>query len=280
MISICIKENNKSLQNYLVNEIKKSNIDTIQYSQHSFKIYENLIIHYKGNNEEVFFNFLAKILSNAIIRFYESIKIKRLIHFNYFYFTKSEQNIIFDEYKILIKKSSKEDKNFKLNLVYESLYNYLKSNKAIIIEGFVNFRLQSYIAFLCELLQEAVNQFLIDREYIEFVNLLKEYVESKVPKENTINLIYINSQAILLSQDGNIIDLEQFDSKYLSDISFCNNDYVLNTLVGLLPNKIILHLITPKDNFIKTIELIFGNKVKACKGCDLCSAYKMLNLNS
>ena len=83
---------------------------------------------------------------------------------------------------------------------------------------------------------------------------------------------------MLLSEEGNLIDLEVFDSKYLSDITFCNNDYVLNTLVGLIPYKINLHLISPKDNFIKTIELIFGDKVVYCQGCNLCSAYKILNL--
>ena len=100
-----------------------------------------------------------------------------------------------------------------------------------------------------------------------------------MPDSKQVNLIYVNNEAILLSEDGNLIDLDVFDSKYLSDISFSNNDYVLNTLVGLIPNRIILHLISPKDNFIKTIELIFGDKVMYCKSCNLCSAYKILNLN-
>ena len=117
-----------------------------------------------------------------------------------------------------------------------------------------------------------------DKEYIEFVNLLKGYVDSKVPNNKVVNLVYVNSEAILLSSDGNLIELDLFDSKYLSDITFCNNDYVLNTLVGILPSKIILHLVSAKDVFIKTVELIFGDKVSVCPGCELCTAYKMLNL--
>ena len=129
-----------------------------------------------------------------------------------------------------------------------------------------------------DLLQEAVNQFVLDKEYIEFINLLKGYVDSKVPNNKVVNLVYVNSEAILLSSDGNLIELDLFDSKYLSDITFCNNDYVLNTLVGILPSKIILHLVSAKDVFIKTVELIFGDKVSVCPGCELCTAYKMLNL--
>ena len=278
MISICIKENNIKLQDYLINEINKSGIDNILFSKHSFKQYDNLIVHYKGEDIDVFYDFLSKIIANAFIKFYEPIKVNRLIHFDYFYFDKNDKKIIFDEYKILIDKISNYEKELKFRKISVPLRDYLKNNKSIILEGFLNFRLRDYIEYLKELLQEAVNQFLIDKEYIEFVNLLKGYVDSKVPNNELVNLVYVNNEAILLSQDGNIIALDEFDLKYLSDISFSNNDYVLNTLVGILPSQIVLHLATPKDNFIKTIELIFGNKVKTCSGCDLCSAYKILNL--
>ena len=278
MISICIKDNSKDLQNFLINEINKSGIDNILYSKHSFKIYDNVIVHYKGNDVEAFYDFLSKTLSRSIEIFYEHKKVRRLIQFEYFYFDRNDKKIIFDEYKILINKISNHEKKLKFNKINIPMKNYLKDNKSIVLEGFLNFRLREYIAYLRDLLQESVNQFIIDKEYIEFVNLLKDYVDSKIPNKDIVNLVYVNNEAILLSQNGNIIKLDEFDSKYLSDISFSNNDYVLNTLVGLLPKQIILHLSTPEDNFIKTIELIFGDKVKICKGCSLCSAYEILNL--
>ena len=278
MISVCIKDNNINLLNYLINEINNSGFDNIIYSRHSFKIYENLIVHYKGENIDTFYEFLSKIVANAIIIFYEQNKIKRLINFDYFYFEKNDKKIIFDEYKILVNKVSMFEKEQKLSLVCSPIKSFLKVNKVIVLEGFLNFRLREYIAYLRELLQEAVNQFILDKEYIEFVNLLKEYVDSKVPNKESVNLVYVNSEALLLSQDGNIITLDKFDSKYLSDITFSNNDYVLNTLVGIVPSIIILHLVSPKDNFIKTVELIFGDKVHYCHGCSLCSAYEILNL--
>ena len=259
MISVCIKDNNINLLDYLINEINNSGLDNIFYSRHSFRVYENLIVHYKGENKDFFYDFLSKVVANAIIIFYEEKKVRRLIHFDYFYFEKSDKNIIFDEYKILVNKVSLFEKEQKFSLVCSPLNSFIKNNKSIVLEGFLN-------------------QFILDKEYIEFVNLLKDYVDSKVPNKESVNLIYVNNEALLLSQDGNIIALDKFDSKYLSDISFSNNDYVLNTLVGIIPSKIYLHLVSPKDNFIKTIELIFGDRVKYCQGCQLCSAYEILNL--
>ena len=270
MISICIKENNLLLLDYLINEIEESNFDNIKYSKHSFKLYDNLIIHYLGENNEIFFDFISKLISKAIIQFYEEINVKKLINFDYFYFEKNDRKIIFDEYKLLINKISDFEKEQKFTLIYSPLRSFIKSNKAIVLEGFINFRLKEYNEYLRSLLQEAVNQFILDKEYIEFVNLLKGYVDSKIPDNKEVNLIYVNNEALLLSEDGNIIDLDIFDSKYLSDITFNNNDYVLNTLVGLIPCKINLHLVSPKDNFIKTIELIFGDKVQYCQAREQC----------
>lgn len=278
MISICIKDSHSQFLKCLFQELKKSNISDMYYSKHSFKIYENIIVHYKGDSVNKFYQILSLAISNAIMFYYEPKLVKQSIGKDYFYFDPSDKKVIFDEYKILVKKSSKDDSEKKMNMLSKPLIEYLKDNKSIIIEGFLNFRLPDYKNHLDDNIQEAVNQFILDKEYFEFVNLLKSYVDSKIPNDKIVNLVYVNSEAILLSSNGDIIKLDSFDSIYLSDITFSNNDYVLNTLVGLLPSKIILHLITPKDNFIDTIKLIFDNKVIECDGCEMCHAYNTLKM--
>ena len=278
MISICIKDSHSQFLKCLFNEFKKINIPDIHFSKHSFKIYENIIVHYKGDFANKFYQVLSFAICNAIIIYYEPKLVKQFIGRDYFYFEKSDKKIIFDEYNILVNKLSKEEYTEKINIISKPLIEYLKNNKSIIIEGFLNFRLPDYMNHLDYYVQEAVNQFILDKEYFEFVNLLKSYVDSKIPNNKVVNLVYVNSEAILLSDNGDIIKLDSFDSVYLSDITFSNNDYVLNTLVGLLPAQIILHLITPQDNFINTIKLIFENKVTECTSCEMCNAYKILKM--
>lgn len=278
MISICIKENNTDLLDYIMQELKASHFESISFSRHCFKIYENVIVHYKGSDFERFFSLISKLLTQAFFIYYEPYILRRLINFDYFYFDDTDKKIIIDEYKIIVQNQSLVDENERFSAVFKPVLSYVSTNKCIFFNGFVSFRLSDYMIIMEDLLQEAVNQFVLDKEYIEFVNLLKGYVDSKVPNNKVVNLVYVNSEAILLSSNGNLIELDLFDSKYLSDITFCNNDYVLNTLVGILPSKIILHLVSAKDVFIKTVELIFGDKVSVCPGCELCTAYKMLNL--
>lgn len=271
MISLCIKDNHSNIQDFLMKKISESTIPNIYYSKHNFKIYKNVIIHYVGTNKDDFYSFMSHVISDTIANFYEPLIIKRLINSQYFYFDPSDKKAILEEY------SASSDKCDDRNNYYE-IYKYIKENKSIILDGFVNFRMPNYVATLDELLENAVSKFVLDKEYLEFVSLLKIYVDSKIPEPIKVNLIYVNKESILLDENGDVIPAHDFDSEYLSDISFSQNDYALNTLIGELPQTITLHLISPKDEFINTLELIFGERIKICDGCEICSAYKLLNL--
>lgn len=271
MISICIKDTNPNIQNFLMNKIKLSNIPNIYYSKHNFKIYKNVIVHYLGNNTYDFYNFISNIISDTIINFYEPKIVKRLICNDYFYFDTQDKQTIFEEYNLLLEKNTDRK-------IFPEIHKYIKENKYIILEGFVNFRLSNYVKTLNELLENAVSKFVMDKEYLEFVSLLKLYIDSKIPEPISLNLIYVNNEATLLDEKGNIVNVQTFDNDYVSDISFSKNDYVLNTLISNLPKEIHLHLISPKDEFINTLELIFGERLTICSGCEICSAYKLLNL--
>ena len=130
-----------------------------------------------------------------------------------------------------------------------------------------------------EIVDFAVNQFIIEKEYTEFINLLKVYIDSKEPQTKLVHLIYTNGESILLDENKNVIVLDDyiFNAQYLSDISFSSNDFALNTLLTLLPKKIEVHLISLEDEFIHTLKLIFSNRISICTDCNICKTYRVLN---
>ena len=77
--SICIKTNNKNIINYLLNEFEYFDIEDTYISVCKFKYYNNIIIHYKGKNKNIFFKNLSTVLTYTIIDFYEPILIRKLI---------------------------------------------------------------------------------------------------------------------------------------------------------------------------------------------------------
>lgn len=131
-------------------------------------------------------------------------------------------------------------------------------------------------------MDEAVNSFIVEKEYLEFVSLLKLYISTQSSQIDTLHLIYSDENSLLLDDDKNIIPFSEdlLKTKYLSDISFSKNDYILNTLLNLIPQKIYIHLINNYiDDFINTIAIIFENRVEFCNDCNICKLYKNMSLD-
>lgn len=280
MKSLCIKTNNNKILTYLLQELEDNCINNIILSQKTFKCYENIIIHYTGNNLSQFYNYLCDILLDTILKFYEPNKLKELININYFYFSDFEKQSILNNCNELLNSefSKREDAN---QLIYIELLKYVIENKSVYLDGFVNFRLYKYIELLDEIVDLSVNAFIIEREYNEFISLLKLYIDSKESSIDLIHLIYMNNESILIDDEKNIISVDKniLNAAYLSDISFSSNDFTLNTLLSILPQKIIIHIIDKEDEFINTLKLIFGNKVSICNDCSICNVYKTLSNN-
>ena len=62
--------------------------------------------------------------------------------------------------------------------------------------------------------------------------------------------------------------------KSLSDISFSQNDLVWNTLLSLLPKKIVVHCYdNSNDEFVNTLKMIFEKRIEFCYDCNICNIF-------
>ena len=278
MSSLCIKTNNDEILKYLQNEFKDFNMLNVSFSSNEFKNYRNVIIHYKGTDFELFYTKLATILSYLVIEYFENSIIKTILISNYFYFDNYEIEKILK----LCEENICDDYEFSFQsremLLFDAFFDYISQNKTIILTGFINFRLTAYRTLLNELVDFSVEEYIIEKEYLEFISLLKLYVNSQLPVTPIIHLVSLNLGILLLDENLNIIELDKsnLNTKYLSDISFSDNDYVLNTLLNLLPRKLYLHLAnnsTENFEFINTIKLVFENRIEIRTDCDICNLY-------
>ena len=275
MKSYCIKTDNEKIIEYLLNKISNLDFPNIYYCNKTFRIYENVILHYKENNIDKFQNIVSRLITDVIINFYQEKILKRIININYFYFDNFERNIIYEDCNEFIE----QDKENIQETIFTQVKKYLLESRNIVLDGVVNFRLNEYIKLLDNVVDMAVNKYIIEKEYKEFINLLKIYVNSSDSKTDVLHLIYVNGESILLDKDKNIIQMDYNinNAKYLSDITFSSNDIALNTLLSLLPKKIEIHIINKEDEFINTLKLIFENRIRICTECNICKTYKMIN---
>lgn len=277
MKSICIKTNNSNLLDYLLNELDYIDIEPVYISSNEFKHYKNIIIHYRGNDNLKFIHEISCILSCLVIDELEESFLKKIIFKNYFYFNYNERKHILDMCFDIFADDFNTYFDKKYNSLITDFENYLILNKSIVLTGFINFRIKNYISIIENVVDEAVNTFIIEKEYFEFVSLLKMYISSQPSTCEVVHLIYNNENSILLDENKNMINISDdiFKAKYLSDITFSSNDYALNSLLTLIPKKIYIHLIDNViDEFIHTLGLIFENRVNICTDCNICKIYK------
>ena len=223
---------------------------------------------------------LSSIITDTILKFYKEKMIKKIINFDYFYFEEYEKKIIIQNCCEIIESSEYEQISKEKEYIHEAVLQYVIENKSMILEGFVNFRIKEYIKYLDSIVDIAVNKYIIEKEYNEFISLLRMYINSKKSNIKNLHLIYGKSELTILDENKNIVPLckEIYNAKFLSDIIFSENDYALNTLLTLLPQRIEIHLLDSEDEFIKTVKLIFEDRVYICRECNICRTYKMIKM--
>lgn len=283
MKSLCIKTNNNQIIDYLLKEFENINMHDTYITVKSFNHFKNIILHCKNDNPTLFVNSVSNILTKTVIYFFEKSLICSSVNLNYFYFNSFERNKIIDYTLELLNEF--ENVEIKYDFINNSLFTYLKDNHSLYLKSFIDFRLPQYLNFINEKIDLAVNKFLVDREYLEFVNILRLYIKSESLDSKTehLHLIYKNKDSIIINDNKEIVSCNDNISKakYISDISFSSNDLALNTLLNLLPKRITIHLVDGYlDEFINTLKLIFQDKVMICQDCDICKMYRYKKIES
>ena len=159
MTSVCIKTISNSKVNYLNNFFKELPIK-VYISNHRFKIYDNVIIHYKEKEDtDKFYELVAIAIKNLIKEYYEEDLIIHNLDSNYFYLSNLERKYILEITKKVLEFPDEKIGNIN-NLLVTTIKNYIFENNKIIIEGFVNFRIKEYVETLDYIAELAVTSYL------------------------------------------------------------------------------------------------------------------------
>ncbi len=164
---------------------------------------------------------------------------------------------------------------FEMDFVSKKLLDYLNENNTLIVEGFVNFRLNRYLDISCERIDSAIEDIMIKNEYNELIGYLKYFVNSQSSKYDVINIVkYKNGSYNLYDSSFNVVEIgTRGDFMFeFAEEEFCINDVLINDLINLSPKRVVIH---NKENFetneiLKTVESIFETNFSYCVGCKFC----------
>ena len=221
------------------------------------------------------------VLADYIINQYETRLIDKIISSNYCYFNTGERMEIL---KIALKSLKDTDSKNILNSLYvirrkniiiRKLIEYFEFNSVINIDGFVTFRLQDYIKDLEDIVEKAVDDYLMEREYREFIRLLKYFVEVQEPKFDLVHVIVrVDNKYMLL--DGQQEEItNQCIQDFMTEVNegeINYDDLLVSSLITLAPENVVIHGVNKMKNkeLLETIKSVFSGKVIICSECELC----------
>ncbi len=206
---------------------------------------------------------ISEGVTDLIIDITKSKLLKKYINKKY---KKESKKEVENLYKIADIVFDKEKNNIR-RAIYLKVYDYIKNNDFIDIDGFVKFRIKEFDRYIPQIVEIALDKYSIEKEQDELISILRYFINIQEEKLDLLK-IYINKDGtvVFYDEDDNII--KQFKKQEVMDEILKNGmeyeDFLISSLLNICPQKIEI-----TDNLrnnhskqiIETIKAVFGYKV-------------------
>ncbi len=220
--------------------------------------------------------YVSNIMYKNIIEKYRKKELFEFLTDNYFFLKQNEILEVEEKImKVLLLDGWEDDINFIsysniINIILEKIRECIEENNEFNINGFIVFRMKELREHIEVIVDKVVENYMVEKEYEEFIKLLKYFVNIQDSKLPEVNLI-VKSLGGYIITDGEGKDIlgdflkELEDCKIGVDVNM--EDVIISGLITNSPEHIIIHSKEQCSNveFIDTIVKVFGNKVTFCK---------------
>jgi len=148
---------------------------------------------------------------------------------------------------------------------------YLEENERLHLEGFLRFRLGDYRTEVVEAAEAAIEERLMERQYQEFMSLLKSMVQWQDTKTSTVHVLHSGGHSFrLLDEEMRPLEHQaesEMEEKEKAATSIANNreeaeeeSLLVSRLLAASPRHLFIHTPEPESQVIRTIIGIFGDR--------------------
>ncbi|WP_346937432.1 putative sporulation protein YtxC [Clostridium sp.] len=288
---------NNSYKDYVLNQVKsmgdylRTKKKSLNLEVENDELNECIHIYWKDGDytedegKKLFNYYIANILYGVIINEFLEKKVNKHLNETYNFLNYNDvSDIKKDIYKVLMEEVPIDDTVIyymnKKNNILDRIINCIEEGNEINIKGFIDFRAKELMPQIYMIIEKVVESYMIEKEYNEFISLLKYFVEIQESKAEKVDL-YIGKRGdsyILRDEFGNnIMETllnEICENKNIVEVS--QDDLVISGLITMCPKKIVIHSANRCKNkeLINTIEKVFENRIYYCSGCNECLMFK------
>lgn len=224
---------------------------------------------------EVFRRAVADSLTYVITQDWEKAHIRRLVRESYNHFGPGELEAVcaFVDQAVAAAAFEGTDRGTK---ILTRLLEFLERNDEVVLDGFVRFRLRDYLEELEDAVDRAVDEYLMEREYKEFIRLLRYFIEMQESRIEEVHVL-VSATGIyrLVDRENQPLQSDHLDEGIIQmmegDMGY--EDLLVSSLIALAPRLVTIHIkdATQKLPSLDTLTSIFAERLLVCKGCQLCA---------
>lgn len=218
---------------------------------------------------------LGHLLSEYFFRQIKSSWTRKLIHDQYHSPYPEDLHEIEQRVKRMLRVDRQQVLAKKKDLAY-SVQRFLEKHNLIAIDGYLRFRTQSYREWFRRYVRRAIDEYVLDQEYQEFIQLLKYFVSMQKSRFIRVHVIHKGCKKFqLLKEDGTPILVNDLDHTFHEMVhqSFSGEDFIVGALLSTAPKQVVLHTKSTEENIILTLLQIFDGRITLCSGCHRCFSH-------
>lgn len=218
---------------------------------------------------------VAEEVTDIIMNEYEKVLLERSVKIRFGFLEKNEQEGILNIALENAKSEREEDfPNFsqRRESVKGNVLNYLSQSKAVVPCGFVDFRMRQMYHWAETIVQISADMFFDRKEYEDFTYLLSMFVAEKEPLEECIHIVWRNDEVCLFNKRGRNVTkkYEREFAESAKNEKISSEDLAISALIAASPSKVVMHKPPKNSPLAQTVQKIFGERWRICKGCAFC----------
>lgn len=258
--------------------------ESLENSTHFLKIFcEDSLVNKKFTS--IFNLYMSNILYNVVIDEFYKKEMQSFLTDTYFFLKYDEikdikklslealksEGAILNEYMVYFRNRK--------NSIIQRIMECIEENKEINIKGFITFRMKELLEDLESIIDKVVESYMVEKEYNEFINLLKYFVEIQDSKIDKVNILIQKDGSYKVEDEvgSNIMDTlfsDLSEAKFTGAVNI--EDMLISGLITNAPKSVIVHGAENCTNkeVIDTIKKVFEDRAIICNECDLCEEIK------
>lgn len=222
---------------------------------------------------------LAEGVAEYITEVWERHELAKIVANEFYYYAAEEVEYLAESaVQMLAELKDHDGVPLRRRHIVDGVVDLLRHSQELLVEGMLRFRMNVLQVDLHRVIEQAIDEYLMDLEYQEFVKLLRYFLQAQDPGIPLLHMVCLEEDAPVRLFDGEgkpLIMDELEGAKQQANLRECGVmiEETMSALISAAPQKVHIHLALGSSNpppLVETVKKVFGEAAILCMNCPLC----------